>query len=352
MIDHRGPEFAALIAEITAGLKRVFKTQNDVLTLTASGSGGLEAAVVNLLSPGERAVVVSIGAFGDRFATIARGYGASVRHLEFEWGQAADPLAIAEVLREEAEARVVFVTHNETSTGVTNDLARIAEVVKSAGRLLVVDGVSSVSSIDLESDRWGCDVVVSGSQKGWMVPPGLTFASVSQAAWEAQSRAKLPRFYFDLAAAKQLLAKGQTPYTPAISIFYALQATLPMIEAEGLDNVFARHQRVAAHARAGVRALGLEPFADEAVASATVTAVRVPQGVDSKALLRDLRENHTVALAGGQAKLEGQVFRIGHLGWVDTADIDLVLDALRQALPRHGHHVPTESLVVRSQPVR
>ena len=352
MIDHRGPEFAALIEEVTAGLKRVFKTQNDLLTLTASGSGGLEAAVVNLLSPGERVVVVSVGAFGDRFAIIARGYGASVRHLEFEWGKAADPAVIAEVLREEPEARVVFVTHNETSTGVTNDLARIAEVVKGAGRLLVVDGVSSVSSIDLETDRWGCDVVVSGSQKGWMVPPGLAFVSMSQAAWEAQSRASLPRFYFDLAAAKQFLAKGQTPYTPAISIFYALQATLPAIEAEGLDNVFARHRRVAAHTRAGVRALGLEPFADEAVTSATVTAVRVPQGVDPKALLRDLRETHGVALAGGQAKLDGQIFRIGHLGWVDLADIDLVLDALRQALPRHGHQVLADALVPRSQSAR
>lgn len=343
MINHRGPEFAALIAEVTEGLKRVFKTRNDVLSLTASGTGGLEAAVVNTLSPGDRTVVVSVGAFGDRFKSIAEAYGASVRHVQFPWGEAVDPAVVAEVLREEAGARTVFVTHNETSTGVTNDLKSIARVVKDAGRLLVVDGVSSVSSIDVETDAWGCDIVVSGSQKGWMVPPGLVYVAVSPAAWEAAAKAKMPRYYLDLAAAKKSLEKGQTPFTPAVSIFFAMQATLKMIDAEGLDNVFARHQRVARYTRDGIRELGLEMLADEAVASATVTAVKAPEGLDLKVLLRELREQRGVVLAGGQAKLEGKIFRIGHLGLVDTPDIDKVLDALRDVLPRYLAAVPVRA---------
>lgn len=344
MINHRGPEFAALLTGVTDGLKRVFRTRQDVLILTASGTGGLEAAVANTLSPGEETIVISVGSFGNRFQKIAQAYGAKVHHREFEWGDVADLDQVDDFVRRHPKARTVFVTHNETSTGVTNDLAGLARVIKGAGRLLVVDGVSSVSSIDVRTDEWGCDVVVSGSQKGWMVPPGLAFVTVSEEAWDAQSRSKMPKFYFDLAKYKASFGKGQTPYTPAVSIFFALEATLRMIEQEGFENVLERHRRVAAHTRQGVRDLGFDLFCrDEAYASSTVTAVRVPEGFEVKGLVRALREEKGVVLAGGQEKLDGKIFRIGHLGLVDLDDIDVVLEALREILPRFQAPVPVRS---------
>lgn len=334
MINHRGPEFAAMIADVTARLKPWFGTENDLLTLTASGTGGLEAAIVNLLSPGDRVLGVTIGAFGDRFAEIAEVYGANVTRLSVAPGQPADPDAIARVLREQAPFQAVLVTHNETSTGVTNDLESIGSVVRPTGALLLVDGVSSVGSIPMRADAWGVDVVVSGSQKGWMVPPGLAFVTMSPRAWQASERARLPRFYLDLAQHKKYLATGQTPATPAVLIFYGLQVALGLLEAEGMANVFERHARCARLARAGVRRLGMELLADEAHASNTVTAVRPPPGTDVKALLGQLR-GRGIVLAGGQGALSGKIFRIGHLGYVDEADIQEVLDALEAVLPAH-----------------
>lgn len=332
MINHRGPEFAAILREVEAGLKAAFKTENDVLILTGSGTGGLEAAVANLLSPGEPTLVVSIGFFGQRFAQIARAFGADARLLEFPWGQAADPERVAERLAAEPDVRTVFVTHNETSTGVTNDLAAIARVVKSAGRLLVVDAVSSLGCIPFETDAWGCDVVITASQKGWMVPPGLAMVSVSPAAWEAHARARMPRVYWDFSAARKYAQRGQTPWTPAISLFYALRDALRLIEAEGLENVFARHRRVAELTRSGLRDLGLELFADPAHASDTVTSFLAPAGWDAKQLVRRVREQYGVVLAGGQGPLESKVARIGHLGFVHEEEIRAVLEALAGVL--------------------
>lgn len=335
MINHRGPEFAALIREMTARLKPWFQTDHDVLVLAASGTGGMEAAIVNTFSPGDRVLAVSVGAFGDRFAEIARVHGANVLKLDFPPGTPADPDEIHRRLAADPAVKAVLVTHNETSTGVTNDLPAIAEVVHRRPEvLLIVDAISSLSSIDLQADAWGCDVVVAGSQKGWMVPPGLTMLSYAPRAWQAHAQAKMPRFYWDLGRAKRYLESGQTPATPAVSLFFALNKALELLDAEGRSNVFARHARVAERARQGVKGLGLELFpVDERYASNTVTAVKAPPGVDVSQLLRALRERHGVVLSGGQAALAGKIFRIGHLGLVDVHDVDQVIDALRQALP-------------------
>ena len=219
MIDHRGPEFAAILAEITAGAKRVFKTSNDLLLLTSSGTGGLESAVANLVSPGDEVVAAVCGNFGERFAALATAYGADVVRLEFEWGQPVDPKDLEAVLERHPKAKVVLLTHNETSTGLTNPLEALARVAHQAGRIVVVDGVSSISSIAIDTDGWGIDVAVSGSQKGWMAPPGLALVSVSDRAWAQQERARSPRFYFDWKEAKVWAEKGMTPFTPAWGSF-------------------------------------------------------------------------------------------------------------------------------------
>ncbi|MBI4303473.1 MAG: alanine--glyoxylate aminotransferase family protein, partial [Chloroflexi bacterium] len=334
MIDHRGEEFARIIREVTEKLKVVYQTKNDVFILTGSGSGGLEAAVVNMLSPGDKVLAVSIGFFGERFASIAKAFGAEVIPLNFEWGKAADPDAIKRALQSDPQIKAVLVTHNETSTGVTNDLASISKVVKDFGKLLLVDSISGISSIDVQVDKWQCDVVLSASQKGWMVPPGLVFASVSPEAWQAHAKAKMPRAYWDFTAAKTFLEKGQTPWTPAVSTFFALNVALDMMLKEGIANIFARHARVAKATRDGIKSLGLSLFADEASASNTVTAVNNPPGVDGKRMLKILREEHKVILNGGQQKLEGKIFRVGHMGWVNERDIQEVVAAVKVALPQ------------------
>jgi aspartate aminotransferase-like enzyme len=232
--------------------------------------------------------------------------------------------------------KTVLVTHNETSTGVTNDLAAISSVVKEADKLLVVDAISSLGSIDLPVDKWHCDVTVTGSQKGWMVPPGLAMVSISQEGWQANQKAKMPRFYWDFAKARSYLEKGETPWTPVVSVFFALEVALDMILKEGLVNIFARHARIAKAARDGVKALGLPPFAQESHASNTVTSVAASNGLDTKKMLKILREEHGVVLAGGQRTLDGKIFRIGHLGWVTDADIKEVLAAIEKALPQAG----------------
>ncbi|MBI2852380.1 MAG: alanine--glyoxylate aminotransferase family protein [Chloroflexi bacterium] len=333
MIDHRGKEFGQIFTDVTDKLKQLFQTKNDLFILTGSGTGGMEAAVVNTLSPGDRVLAVSIGAFGDRFANIAKAFGADVVPLQFELGKPADPDVIRRTLREDAAIKAVLVTHNETSTGVTNDLAAISKVVKEFDKLLMVDAISSLGSLDLPVDEWHCDVAISGSQKGWMVPPGLTMVSFSQEAWRAHAQAKMPRFYWDFTQAKNFLARGgQTPWTPAVATVYAFSAALNILAEEGLPNIVARHARIGKKVRNGVKALGLKLLADEKYASNTVTAVWPPEGVDPGNLRRVLREKHQVVLAGGQGKLDGKIFRIGHLGWVDEANIERVLLCLKLTL--------------------
>jgi aspartate aminotransferase-like enzyme len=336
MINHRGPEYKKMLFEVTDELKQVYQTKNDLYVLTGSGTGGLEAAAVNVLSPGDKILSVSIGVFGDRWANIARTFGADVVKLDFEWGTAADPDAVKQAIKDNPGIKAVYVTHNETSTGVTNDLKTIAGVVKEAGKLLVVDAISSLSSINLPVDEWKCDVVVSGSQKGWMVPPGLAFASVSPEAWQAFDKAKMPRFYWDFGKAKSYLERGENPWTPAVSVVFALSVSLKMILNEGLKNVFARQERIGQMTRDGVKSLGLPVFAQEGRESNTVTAVAGAGGLDIKELRRIIQDEHHIVLAGGQQRLDGKIFRIGHMGYVNEKDIEEVISSLKSALPKAG----------------
>ncbi|MPZ13162.1 MAG: aminotransferase class V-fold PLP-dependent enzyme [Chloroflexi bacterium] len=332
MINHRGPEFGEIIAEVTDHLKQFFQSKNDLLILTGSGTGAMEAALVNTLSAGERAMVVSIGNFGDRFAEIARRFGIDLVKVDFPMGQAADPDEIARRLDADPAVTTVVVTHNETSTGVTNDLAALAGVVKQRDKLLIVDGISSIGSIAVLTDEWGCDVVLSGSQKGWMAPPGLAFASVSPLAWERHARATLPRFYWDFTQAKRYIEHGETPWTPAVSVMYALREGLRLLVDEGCEQVFARHARIARYCRERVASLGLKLFADPPHASNTVTAFCTPEGIDSRAIAKELEEEYDTVLALGQGSITKTTMRIGHLGWVSEADIDAAIHPLGEVI--------------------
>jgi aspartate aminotransferase-like enzyme len=332
MIDHRGPEFAELLADVTAGAKRVFETASDLLVLTASGSGGLESAIANLVSPGDEVVAAICGNFGERFAGMAAAYGAQVTRLEAEWGQPVDPADLAEVLAAHPQARVVLLTHNETSTGVSNGLAGLVRVAHDAGRVVAVDGVSSVSSMRIGVDELGVDVAVSASQKGWMAPPGIAFVTVNERGWELSERSRSPRFYFDWRQARKNAENGSTPWTPAVSVLFAVQEGIRMLEEEGLDNVFARHRRLADATEAGLAAMGLELFAADGFRSSTVTSALPMPGLDVSAFRKRLRTRYGVVIAGGQGKMTGKMLRVGHLGAVTDGDVVQVLWAMERAL--------------------
>jgi aspartate aminotransferase-like enzyme len=321
---------------VTEKLKEAFMTKNDLFVLTGSGTGGLEAAIVNVLSPGDKVLAVSIGSFGDRFGSIAKAFGANVVALNFEWGKAAKPEAIQDALDSDPEIKAVLVTHNETSTGVTNDLPAISAVVKGAGKLLVVDSISGIGAIKCPVDEWRLDVTIAGSQKGWMVPPGLTMISVSPDAWKAHASAKMPRTYWDFTQAKKYIERGQTPWTPAVSMIFAFDVALDILLRKGMENIVAHHARIGNAARAGMKSLGLDLVADEAHASDTVTAVWGGPSLDIKEFRRILREENKIVLGGGQGKLDGKIFRIGHMGFVSEPEIQEVTAAVRAALPRAG----------------
>jgi aspartate aminotransferase-like enzyme len=320
--------------EVIEQLKPFFGTSDDPLLLTGSGSGAQEAAIVNMLSPGDEVLAVTVGVFGDRFADIAEAFGAAVHRLQGEWGKAVPPEAVADALRDRSATRAVLLTHNETSTGVTNDLAALAATIRrvSPDALIIVDGVSSIGALPFEMEAWGLDVAITGSQKAWMSPPGMSMVAVSRRGWEAYERARMPRFYWDFGKAAKNAAKGTTPFTPAVGIVHAMQEALRLMTEEGVGNVFERHRRIGQQVRDGVQALGLELFADPSDFSDTVTAVRVPAGVDASKLLKELRQRHGVVLGSGQDWLKGSIFRIGHMGWVHEKDIEQLLDALRIAL--------------------
>jgi len=341
MIGHRGKEFAELVHRVTLGTKEIFQTNGDVFVLSSSGTGGMEAAVVNTMSPGDKVLSLSIGVFGDRFATIAERYGADVMRLRFEWGKAVDLDDVKKALDADSSIKVVLVTHNETSTGVTNDMEAIAALIREYDKLILVDAISSLGCIDFPVDKWGCDVVVTGSQKGWMIPPGLAMVSVSDRAWKAHAEAKMPRFYWDFTATKKSTDKDQTPWTPAVSLFYALDVAIGLLLKEGLQNIFTRHARIGQKTRDGVKSLGLSLFADEKYASNTVTAIKSPDGVDANDIRAMMLKDYGITLAGGQQALAGKIFRIGHLGNVCEADIDDVIIKLREVMPKFGHKIPS-----------
>jgi aspartate aminotransferase-like enzyme len=340
MIGHRHAEFEALLGEVTQHLRHFFQTANDVLVLTASGTGGLEAALVNVLSPGDSVLAVSTGAFGDRLAAIARAFGASVEQLDFSWGQSMDVDVVEQALHSNPDVRLLLTTHSETSTGVLNDLGSLAQVLGPLGEsrpLWLVDAVSSLGAVELPMDEWGCDLVISASQKAWMAPPGLAFVALSARAWDANSQARCPRFYWDLATARAFAARGQTPFTPAVSTLYALRASLARMVEEGLPVIVARHRRLAAQLRSGLKRLGLRLFADEAHASPTVTGVYVPEAVSAVEVKRDLMTKHGIAVATGMGPFKDNVLRIAHMGYCSSGDVENVLSGLRAVLRLHEY---------------
>jgi aspartate aminotransferase-like enzyme len=337
MINHRGPEFAAMLDRILTGMKPFFGTTSDVAMLTTAGSGGLEAAVVNTLSPGDRVLGVSIGSFGDRFAKIAGIYGANVTKLDVEWGQAVDPGAIRVALAADPAYKAVLLTHNETSTGVMNPIPVLAAAIRDLApdALILVDSVSGLGAVPFEMDAWGVDVVVTGSQKAWMAAPGLSMIAASPRAWDAMEGATMPRFYLDLRSHRDAAKDGQTPFTPAIAVVYQVDEGIRLMQAEGAASIFARHEACAAASRAGLQALGFELFADERFASRTVTAAKLPEGHDWKAFNGAIKA-HGVVLAGGQGKLSGKIFRLGHLGSVTVEEILGVIAVLETVSMEQG----------------
>ncbi len=322
MINHRGPEFAAMLARILEGMKPYFGTTSDVAMITAAGSGGLEAAIVNTLSPRDRVLAVSIGSFGDRFAKIAGIYGADVTRLDAEWGYAAAADEVRERLRTMPDTKAVLLTHNETSTGVMNPIGELAAAIRAEtpDALILVDSVSGLGAVPFEMDAWGVDLVVTGSQKAWMSAPGLAMIAASVRGWAAMETATMPRFYLDLRAHREAAAAGQTPFTPAIAVVYQVDEGLRLMNEEGAASIFARHEACAAAARAGLTALGFELFADERHYSRTVTAALVPHDLDWKSFNADVKRRGVV-LAGGQGKLTGKIFRLGHLGSVTLEEM-------------------------------
>jgi aspartate aminotransferase-like enzyme len=338
MIDHRGAEFGEMQREIVAGIAQLIGTSGDVLLLTGSGTGSLEAAVVNTLSPGDRVLAVSIGSFGDRFAGIASAFGAAVDRLEFEWGTAAVPDAIASRLRETEPYRAVLLTHNETSTGVMNPLPDLARVVREAPGepLVLVDGISGLGAMPFDMDELGVDLVVSASQKAWNASPGIAIAAVGDRAWAAAGSARMPRYYWDFAQARDWAGKDQTPWTPAVSVLYGLRAGVQTLIEEGREQTWRRHSAIAAGVAAGMEALGLRLVAAASDRSWTVTAAWVPDGVDWAPFNAAMRARGLI-IAGGQGKWAGRILRFGHMGAVG---IDEMADALRlmgSTLPDFGH---------------
>jgi len=337
MINHRGPEFAELLRETTTGLARLIGTQGEVFLLTGSGTGALEAAVVNTLSSGDRVLGVSIGAFGDRFAQVAEIFGADVDRLDFEWGAAADPGRLAAHMAGAEPYRAVLLTHNETSTGVTNPLRELVATVRAApgDPLVLVDGISGLGALPFEMDEWGVDLVVSASQKAFMASPGIAIAAVGERARAAEAEARMPRFYWDLREARRWAEKGQTPWTPAVSVLYGLRVGVANLEAEGREQTWARHAAVASGAAAGLEALGFSLVPAPEHRSATVTAAWLPDGLDWGEFGSALRSRGLV-LAGGQGKWTGRILRIGHMGDVAWGEIDAALAVMAETLEALG----------------
>lgn len=350
MINHRGEAFFTLFEEVSANLQYVFRTQQPVYIFPGAGSGGWEAALVNTLKPGDQVLSVTVGDFGERWVKAARALGFGVEQLRFAPGEAADPARIAERLEQDRDRAIkaVLTQHNETSTGVTNDVQAIAQVVRRHGALMMVDSVSGMGALPLEVDAWDLDVVLTGAQKALMCPPGLSLISFSERARAMAEANETPRFYWDLRAVQKAYLKRQTPYTPAISLFYALQAALRLIRQETIEGAWQRHKLMGEICRAGVKAMGLSLLAvDAGWASNAVTAVRSP--IEPKRLRKTARERLGVQLAGGQAELEPTIFRIGHLGYVTPNDVIQALAATEMALALEGVEVTLGAAVAAAE---
>jgi len=337
IMHHREPEFEKIFAEIREGLKYLFQTKNEVLVLTSSGTGAMEGAVSNLLSRGDKALVIRGGKFGERWGEICKAYGIEFIPIDVEWGRAVEPESIRKALESDSAIRAVYTQASETSTGVRHPIREIAEIVKRyEDKVIVVDAITGIGVFNLPMDQWGIDVVVSGSQKALMLPPGLAFAALSEKAWRLAERSDLPKFYFDFKKELKSTKKNQSSYTPAISLFVGLRESLNMIRKEGLAPLFRRHEKLARATREAVKALGLGLFAPESPSDA-VTAVKIPEGIDGERLKDLFFEKFGITVAEGQDRAKGKIIRIAHLGYYGRLDMVMVISALEMLLKEMGH---------------
>ncbi|MDP8229588.1 MAG: alanine--glyoxylate aminotransferase family protein [Candidatus Gorgyraea atricola] len=346
IIHHRTPQFQAILKETEEGLQYVYETKGKVLMFASSGTGAMEGAVASLLSPGDKAIVVRGGKFGERWGELCAAYGIEFIPIDVEWGKAVDPQKIKKILDNESRAngptghgsriKAVYVTFCETSTGVATDIKVIAEITKNSQAVLVVDAISALGAVELKTDEWGIDVVISGSQKGLMIPPGLAFVSLSEKALALVEKSTLPKYYFNFKAYKKSIDKNDTPYTPAVNLIIGLNEALKLIKKDGLANVVARHKKHAQAVRTAMGALGLELFAPDAYSDA-VTSVKAPEGVDSAKLVKTMRDKYGVGIAGGQAQLKGKIFRIATMGYITAADLKVCIQTLETVLAEMGY---------------
>ncbi|HLB05903.1 MAG TPA: alanine--glyoxylate aminotransferase family protein, partial [Thermodesulfobacteriota bacterium] len=351
MLHHRTPQFEAIFKEAAEGLRWLFQTEKDVLIIAASGTGGMEGSIANFFSPGDKALVVNGGKFGERWTKICQAYGLKVTEIMVEWGKAVDPKAVADALKADPEIRGVFVQASETSTTASHPVKEIADIVKGCeNTILIVDGITAVGVYDVPMDKWGIDVLVTGSQKALMLPPGLAFVGVSDKAWKFNETAKCPRFYFDFKRERKNLKDNTTAYTPAVSLIIGLREVLRAMKEEGLENIFARHNRLARATRAAMQAIGLKLLAPESPAD-SCTGVFAPEGIDGGKLFKVLKDTMGVTMAGGQDHLKGKIIRIAHLGYVDTFDTIVAVASIEMALKKMGYNVQLGKGVAAAQDI-
>jgi aspartate aminotransferase-like enzyme len=348
VIHHRERDYREIYEQCLARLREIYRTQNDVLMFTTSGTGAFESAVANLTSPGDRQLVLSAGNFGERWASMVKAFGAELVHVRLEWGETPEPDDLRGALAEAGDVGVVYLTHSETSTGVVCDVQALASVAKDAGAVVVVDAVSSLGAVPLETDAWGIDVVVSGSQKALMCPPGVAFASASPTALDRARTATSPRYVMDWERTRAAQAKLDAPFTPAIPIVRALNVAMGLLLEEGLEAAFERHARLGRACREGAKAMGLELFSPDEERAAVVTAIHAPEGVDATEIVKGLRDRFGITIANGQGSLKGKIFRIGHIGWFDVFDITTALAAVELVLADAGADIERGVAVTRA----
>ncbi len=337
IIHHRTPQFQDFLKEVFDGLKYVLQTQHDVYLLAASGSGAMEASVCSFLSPGDKAITVEGGKFGERWTELCQAFQVEPRVVTVPWGKVVEPAAIEKILAEDKAIKAVYVTHCETSTGVTTDLKALGDVVKKTNAILVVDAVSSIGVIELKMDAWNIDVVASASHKGFMLPPGVAFVAASPKAQAMMAQSKAPKYYFNLAKYKKVLDKTDTPFTPAIGIIIALTESLRMVKETGLDGLFKHYERLARAMREAAKALGLSLFADDSCASNVLTAINLPEGMDGGKVVKRMRDTYGISVAGGQGDLKGKIIRIAHMGCLDEYDMLTGISCLEKVLKELGY---------------
>lgn len=350
MIHHRAPDFVPVLDSAKKGLQWIYQTKNDVLILCSTGTGGMVGSVNNFLNPGDDVLVINGGKFGERWTKICQAYGMKVEELVVEWGYAVKPEQVEAALKKNPKIKAVFVQQTETSTGVNHDVKSLAEIVKKSDALFVVDAISALVAHDIKTDEWGIDVLIGGSQKGLMLPPGLAFVSVSDKAWKLADAAKTPKFYFNFKKERENLAKNQTNFTSAVSLIIGLNSCIKMLQDEGIENVFKRHERLAKATRAAAAALGLALYPKENP-STSLTAIEAPAGVDGQAIYKNLREKYGITGAGGQDKLKGKIFRVAHLGYADTFDVITAVAGIEMVLKGLGHPVKLGTGVAAAQEI-